>query len=203
MPRPKKTPSLPVPIEQMRQAHGVIADHRRRKIRSPRAISYKLAKWEYKLAEWYAQYIWAHPKKNRARIEPKVIATRARMYQTECNDPDWPMERIFDRKEWNRLRSRLDWQEYTELLMSSMTDAAKKKFEDHSLDFVDGHLKGLQLAVDNQDYRQIYRYTNPAIDRIAPLKQETPLTAVQIILSPLQQQTLDEPLPVVEAEIIE
>jgi hypothetical protein len=196
-------PSLPVPVEQMRLAHDVIVSRRNRKAQNPSKMSRKLAAWEYKFAEWYAQHLFTYPRKTRSHIESTVIATRARMYQTECRDPDWSVERVFGPKEWLSLKRRVDFQEYVSLLLSSMTNAAKKKFEDHSLDFVDGHLKGLKLAVDADDYRQIYRYTNPAIDRIVPTKQDHQITAVQIILSPSQQQTLDAPLPVVEVEVLD
>ena len=205
-PKPPPEPSLPVPVESMRQAHRALADYEQSKKPYRNYTTFaggkRLTDWEYKLAEWWARYV-ALSKKKQPQVPTVELATRARMFQTECKDKEWPADRVFTKSDWKALKVRKEFNDYFHLLLQSMQDAAKKKFEDHSIDFVDAHMKGLALATENNDYKQIYRYTNPAIDRIVPVKQTQQIAAVQIILSPAQQQTLDAPLPVVEAEIID
>lgn len=210
MPRRKKVnpdPVLPVPVEAMRHAHRQITEVQLKKSykyrkygEKSKSIAIRLKDWEYRLAEWYAGE--RMKRKMRGRVPFIDLATQARVYQTQLNDPDWPAERPFTRLDWNHLSRRKEFFEYVDILCSSMVEAAKRKLEDHSLSFVDNHLMGMDLAVEAKDYRQIYKYTTPALDRIAPVKQQAQVTAVQIVLSPQQQAALDTALPIIEAEVV-
>ena len=93
---------------------------------------------------------------------------------------------------------------YRNLYENDVLSAMRQRVLTHMPEFITAHVKGLRLAIDGGNPKDIATFTQPMVDRALPKKEETPpLMAVQVVLSQRQQEALVDTPVTIEAEIIE
>ena len=148
-----------------------------------------LQPWEMVLAEYLVQ-------SNRGKANYEELHAFLSRQEPAVVVEDKALRKLLHRDE--------SFKRYRNLYENDVLSAMRQRVLTHMPEFITAHVKGLRLAIDGGNPKDIATFTQPMVDRALPKKEEaTSTVAVQVVLNARQLATLDVPTPEVEHEVIE
>lgn len=151
------------------------------------SLGAKLYPWQRAFARWLAG----------SKVYPRLPAQRAKLQQLR----GFEMAET-DRKELIRHPA---FKAYFQIFQDRGIRAARARMEEVSLEAVNTLTWSMRKAKQKDDYRAVPNIVSPILERAMPRRDSIGMQQAQVtvVLTTQQLQDLDQPQPVIDAQVIE